>query len=343
MKRCPQCNRLEPDDSLAFCRADGTALISDSGSVSAEAGTVKFGSAAVSGDIETSVLPQHATDAGISRPTAPTTVLPTQPPAPTHELGKPKQRRFVLVLIALVIVGVAIAGYFYFSRIHKTAIESMAVMPFVNESGNADLEYLSDGMTETLISSLSQLPNLNVKPRSSVFRYKGKETNSQTIGKELNVQAILNGRVVQRGQDLSLFVELIDVALDKVVWSQQYNRKQADLVTLQSEIARDVSSKLKSKLSGADVAKVEKNYTANAEAYQLYLKGRFYWNKRTGESLKQSVEFYNQAIEKDPNYALAYSGLAESYGLFSSYSVDSPQESMPKAKALSYCSGAPVF
>ncbi len=230
---------------------------------------------------------------------------------------------------------VVVSGYFGYRSFtpNSQQIESIAVMPFVNESGNADVEYLSDGMTETLISSLSQLPNLNVKPRSSVFRYKGKETNPQTIGKELNVQAILNGRVVQRGQELSLFVELIDVALDKVVWSQQYNRKQADLVTLQSEIARDVSNKLKSKLSGADVAKVEKAYTANPEAYQLYLKGRFQWNRRTPESLKQAVEFYNQAIQKDPNYALAYAGLADSYVLFPNYSVALPQESMPRAKA----------
>jgi TolB-like protein/Tfp pilus assembly protein PilF len=206
-------------------------------------------------------------------------------------------------------------------------------MPFVNESGNADLEYLSDGMTETLISSLSQLPNLGVKPRSSVFRYKGKETNPQTIGKELNVQAILNGRVVQRGQELSLFVELSDISADKVVWSHRYDRQQSDLVTLQSDIARDVSSKLKSKLSGAEVAKVEKIFTANPDAYQLYLKGRYYWNKRTAESLQQAVEFFNQAVDKDPNYALAYSGLAESYVLFPNYSVAMPRDCMPKAKA----------
>src|SRR6185295_15801238 len=173
----------------------------------------------------------------------------------------------------------------------------------------------------------------NVKPRSSVFRYKGKETSTQAIGKELNVQAILNGRVVQRGQDLSLFVELIDVALDKVVWSQQYNRKQTDLVTLQTDVARDVSNRLKPKMSGADEAKVMKTYTANPEAYQLYLKGKFYWNKRTGESLKQAVELYRQAIEKDPNYALAYSGLAETYVLFSSYDVAAADDSMPQAKA----------
>jgi len=177
------------------------------------------------------------------------------------------------------------------------------------------------------------LPNLNVKARSSVFRYKGKETNPQTIGKELSVQALLNGRVVQRGDQLTLSLELIDAQTENVIWSEQYNRRQSDLVTLQSEIARDVSSKLKSKLSGADVAKVEKNYTANPEAYQLYLKGKFYWNKRTGQSLKQAADFYQQAIEKDPNYALAYSGLAETYVLFSSYDVAPADDSMPQAKA----------
>ncbi|MDX6306495.1 MAG: eukaryotic-like serine/threonine-protein kinase, partial [Blastocatellia bacterium] len=333
MKRCPQCNRIETDDALVYCRADGTALISDSGLVNAEAGTAKFTSAPVSSEIETGVLPHTSRAPGISRPTPPTTVLPsTQTPGTTQELSKPRRRGFLIAPLALVVVVIAVAGYFYFYRNHNTSIESIAVMPFVNESGNADVEYLSDGMTETLISSLSQLPNLNVKPRSSVFRYKGKETNPQTIGKELNVQAILNGRVVQRGQELSLFVELIDVVLDKVVWSQQYNRRQSDLITLQSEIARDVSSKLKSKLSGADAAKVEKTYTTNPEAYQLYLKGKFYWNERTGESLKQAAELYRQAAEKDPNYALAYSGLAETYVLFSSYDVAPANDSMPQAK-----------
>ncbi|MFN2511469.1 MAG: tetratricopeptide repeat protein [Pyrinomonadaceae bacterium] len=336
MKRCPTCNLVETDDSLRFCRADGTTLISYSGPIGAtEAGTVRFDSGPISREIETSILPHASTTPEISRSTGPTTALPApQPQNTTRELVKPKRRGVgVAVAIGLVVTVLVVVGYFYLSQNRGTAIESIAVMPFLNESGNADVEYLSDGMTETLISSLSQLPNLNVKPRSSVFRYKGKETNPQTIGKELNVQAILNGRVVQRGQDLSLFVELIDVALERVVWSQQYNRKQSELVTLQNEIARDVSSKLKSQLSGADVAKVEKNYTANAEAYQLYLKGKFYWNKRTGESLKQAAEFYRQAIEKDPNYGLAYSGLAETYVLFSSYDVAPATDSMPQAKA----------
>jgi len=309
-------------------------LISDSGSFSGDVNTAKFGSGPMSSEIETSLLPHTSTTPEITRSTGPTAALPaTQNQWTTRDLTKPKRHGFVFATIAATIIILALVGYIYYSRNHKSAIQSIAVMPFVNESGNADVEYLSDGMTETLIGSLSQLPNLNVKARSSVFRYKGKETNPQTIGKELNVQAILNGRVSQRGDQLTLSLELIDAQTENVIWSEQYNRRQSDLVTLQSEIARDVSSKLKSKLSGSDVAKVEKNYTANAEAYQLYLKGKFYWNKRTGESLKQAAEFYRQAIEKDPNYALAYSGLAETYVLFSSYDVAPATDSMPQAKA----------
>jgi TolB-like protein/tetratricopeptide (TPR) repeat protein len=334
MKRCPQCNRIETDDALVFCRVDGTQLISDSSSISGDAGTVRFDSGPVSSEIETSILPHTSATPESNRSTGPTTALPPpQTQNTTRELTKPKPRGVVLALIGLLVIVSAIAGYFYFSRKHDTTIQSIAVMPFVNESGNADVEYLSDGMTETLISSLAQLPNLSVKARSSVFRYKGKETNPQTIGKELNVQAILNGRVSQRGDQLTLSLELVDAATENILWSQQYVRKPTDLVTLQGDIARDVSSKLKSKLSGAEVASVAKIYTSNPEAYQLYLKGKFYWNKRTGESLKQTIEFYSQALEKDPNYALAYSGLAETYVLFSSYDVAPANDSMPQAKA----------
>jgi TolB-like protein/Tfp pilus assembly protein PilF len=334
VKRCPQCNRLEADDTLAFCRTDGVALVNDSGSFGADTETAKLVSGPMSSEIETSLLPHTSTTPQINRSTGPTTPLPAaQIQGTTRELTKPRRRGFIFATIGIALVVIFIAGYFYLSRSRTRAIASIAVMPFVNESGNADVEYLSDGMTETLISSLSQLPNLNVKARSSVFRYKGKETTPQTIGKELNVQAILNGRVSQRGEQLTLSLELIDVQTENVIWGEQYNRRQSDLVTLQSEIARDVSTKLKSKLSGADVAKVEKSYTANPEAYQLYLKGKFYWNKRTGESLKQAAEFYRQAIEKDPNYALAYSGLAETYVLFSSYDVARADDSMPQAKA----------
>ncbi len=336
MKRCPTCNRVETDDVLVFCRADGTALVSDSSSLNSERGTASFGLGPVATEVETSIL-AHKIGPGMGRSTGPTTALPAPSAGPASAPAKLKRRRAAITVVLFVTAAVlavsAVVVNSYFSRKSHAAIQSIAVMPFVNESGNADVEYLSDGMTETLIGSLSQLPNLNVKARSSVFRYKGKVTDVQTIGQELNVQAILNGRVVQHGDQLTLSLELVDAQTENVIWSQQYNRKQSDLVSLQSEIARDVASKLKSKLSGAEVAKVEKNYTANAEAYQLYLKGKFYWNKRTGESLKQAAELYRQAIEKDPNYALAYSGLAETYVLFSSYDVAPANDSMPQAKA----------
>ena len=334
MKRCPQCNRVETDDALVFCRADGTALVSDSGAVSADSGTVKFGSAPVVNEIETSILP-HRTDADLSRPTAPTTVLPAQStPGTTRELSRPKRRWAILAGGAVIVIAIVTTAYFYLTRKSSAAISSIAVMPFVNESSNADVEYLSDGMTETLISSLSQLPNLNVKARSSVFRYKGKATDAKTIGKELNVQAVLNGRVMQRGDQLTLSLELVNAETENVIWSEQYNRKQSDLVALQSEIARDVSSKLKSKLSGADVAKVGKGHTANPEAYRLYLQGRFYWNKRTGPDLKKSIEYFDQAIALDPAYAQAYSGLGDVYTVIVSYTADlRPDETFPKARA----------
>jgi TolB-like protein/Tfp pilus assembly protein PilF len=247
---------------------------------------------------------------------------------------KAKSHKFATAIVGIIFLGVisSIAYFGFLAKSNVKQIESIAVMPFVNESGNADVEYLSDGMTETLINSLSQLPNLNVKARSSVFRYKGKEIDPKKIASELNVQAILTGQVVQRGEQLRLSLELIDAQTENVIWSEQYNRRQADLVSLQSEIARDVSSKLKTKLSGTDEQKVTKNYTTNPEAYQLYLKGRFQWNKRTGESLKQAVEFYKQAVEKDPNFAQAYSGLAETYALFPVFSVALPEDSMPQAK-----------
>ncbi len=324
MKHCPKCSRVEPDDSLVFCRVDGSPL------------------AEASGEVKTSLLPHAVTDPGRVRSTGPTTVLPASPAqSSTREL---KDAEFARQHVAstrnsiiagaigiLLVTALGVGSYLKYDRSDKQ-ISSIAVMPFVNESGNSAVEYLSDGMTETLISNLSQLPNLNVKPRSSVFRYKGKETDPRTVAKELNVQAILNGRVVQRGLDISLFVELIDISLDKVVWSETYNRKQSDLVTLQTDIAREVSGKLKTKLSGAEEAKVTKTYTTNPEAYQLYLKGNFYRTKYTEEGFKKGLEYYQKAIAIDPNYALAYHGIAAAYDFANGWYLP-PHESEPKAKA----------
>jgi TolB-like protein/tetratricopeptide (TPR) repeat protein len=335
MKRCPQCNRIETDEALKFCRVDGTTLISDSSSISGEAGTAQLGIPADTSEVHTSILP-HKTDADMSRATGPTTVLATQPSPTTGPITKPKSKKpiVIAVIISVVVVAVtAMAIGLYLSRKSSRAIDSIAVMPFVNESGNQDVEYLADGITETLIKSLSNLPNLNVKPRSSVFRYKGKDTNLQTIGKELNVQAILNGTVAQRGDELTLSLELVDVQKDSVIWTEQYKRKTSDLVSLQSEIARDISTKLKSKLSGAEETQVTKTATADPEAYQAYLKGRYYWNRRTAENLKKAIEQFKIATDRDPNYALAFVGLADCYVVLNEYAGVPTRETVPRARS----------
>ncbi|MDH3528896.1 MAG: protein kinase [Acidobacteriota bacterium] len=236
-------------------------------------------------------------------------ISPESTTNPKSKTQKPKSKWWLFGLLGLIFLTVGFLSYNYFIS-GSNQIDSIAVMPFVNESGNEDVEYLSDGMTETLISSLSNLPNLNVKARSSVFRYKGKNTDAKTIGTELNVQAILNGRIVQRGDQLTLNLELVDAKTENVIWSDKYDRKTSDLVTLQSEIAKDVSTKLKTKLSGAEVDKVSNVYTTNSEAYQLYLKGNYYTTKLTKEGFRKGNEFFEQAILLDPNYALAYNGIA---------------------------------
>src|SRR5678816_2552991 len=243
MKRCPQCNRLETDDALAFCRVDGSPLNVESHVTNDELGTISLDSIPVSDEAKTTILTPPNTNESFNAPTAATTVLSSPLSAPLIEPRRKSRLPWILPAVAILItVVLAACVYFLFVRKAQAPIQSIAVMPFVNESGNPDIEYLSDGMTDTLISSLSQLPSLTVKARSSVFRYKGKETNPQTLGKELNVQAILTGRVVQRGDQLTLGLELVDKKTENVIWSDNYIRKQEDLVTLQSEIARDVSS-----------------------------------------------------------------------------------------------------
>ncbi len=332
MKRCPQCNRVETDETLKFCRVDGATLVSESSSLGDEVGTAQL--VADASEVHTSILP-HPTGANINRATAPTTVLPAPPtPSTTSELSKPKRSKAIVVAATMIALAAAIAivigGYSYLSRNRSGAIQSIAVMPFVNESGNADLEYLSDGMTETLINSLSQVPNLSVKARSSVFRYKGKDLDPKRIAAELNVQAILTGRVVQRGDQLTLNLELINAQTEDALWGNKYERKTSDLVSLQSEIARDVSTKLRTRLSGSEEAKVTKTYTANAEAYNLYLKGRFYGRQFTLDGFRKAVDLLQRAVDLDPNYALAYSGLSDAYFYASTVHLP-PKEALPKS------------
>ena len=334
MKRCPQCNRVETDEALKFCRIDGATLVNDSSGLGE--GTAQLVSAKDSTEVHTSILP-HRTDANINRGTAPTTVLPPdQPASATGQLVKPKRRGalvVVLLLASVIVAALIIGGYFFSTRNRTATIESIAVLPFENRSGSADADYLSDGLAESLIYRLSQLPNLKVSPSSSVLRYKGKEVDAQKIGSELGVSAVMSGRMVQRGDNLTISVELVDARTNKLIWGEQYERKMSDLLATQREIATAITEKLQLKLSGDEAKGVTKKYTDNNEAYQLYLKGRFYWNKRTADGLTQAANFYKQAIERDPGYALAYSGLAETYVLFPNYSVAAPKDSMPLSKA----------
>ena len=251
----------------------------------------------------------------------------------TQEVKKHKLGVMVGSLLVVALLGVGL-WFFYFrvSAANKT-ISSIAVLPFQNKSSDADTDYLSDGLAESLIYRLSQLPNLKVSPTSAVMRYKGKELDAQQIAKELGVQAVMSGRMIQRGENLSISVELVDAANNKIIWGEQHERKMSDLLTTQREIATTITEKLQLKLSGENAKGITKKYTESNEAYQLYLKGRYLWNQRTGESLKRATEFYNQAIEKDPGFALAYAALAETYVLFANYEVSSPADSMPQSKA----------
>jgi len=241
-----------------------------------------------------------------------------------HKLGA----AFIAVLL-LALIG---SGYWYWSMRGAAGnqIDSIAVLPFVNESGNPDVEYLSDGMTESLINSLSNLPNLSVKARNSVFRYKGSSIDEKRISQELSVDALLLGRVLQRGDNVTLYLSLVDAQTGASLWGEQYDRKMQDIAVLQKDIASDVSRKLRARLSNAEAKHLTRNYTDNSEAYQLYLKGRFFWNKRTPDSIRKAIEYFEQAIQKDPGFALAYTGLADSYVVPANRFE--PRVAMPKAK-----------
>ena len=317
MKRCPECRRDYYDDSLIYCLDDGARLLE--GPAPDGPPTAVMPSAQSSSEAATRTFDNRNT---------------------THEGLAPglirRKRATLLAVSVSVIVLIALIGwaaYSYFGGKSARQIGSIAVMPFVNAGGNPDIEYLSDGLTESLINSLSKIPALSVKARSSVFSYKGREVTPQQVAKDLSVEAVLNGRVVQRGDQIVLNVELVDAVTGNQIWGDQYTRRMTDLVALQSEIAGDVSGNLRAKLTGEERTKIARSHTANTDAYQLYLRGRHHWNKRRGEDVRKSIEFFQQAIDKDPTYALAYASLAEAFILVPNYRIGSPQEYYPKARA----------
>jgi serine/threonine protein kinase/Flp pilus assembly protein TadD len=220
----------------------------------------------------------------------------------------------------------------------SNAIDSIAVLPFANNANDPDTEYLCEGIAENIMNSLAQLARLRVTPRSTVFRYKSSDLDPQTIGRELGVRAVLTGRVSQRGDNLLVGTELLDVAAGSQLWGERFYRKISDLFALEEEIAQKISESLRIKLAGdrtseADISRPAKRFTENAEAYQLNLRARHHWTRRTPEHIRKSAELFQQAIEKDPSYALAYTGLADCYSILAVYSIAPQKESFARAKA----------
>jgi serine/threonine protein kinase len=242
------------------------------------------------------------------------------------------RKLWVIVAACIATIGVAAVGTWFLQSGKAPQIDSIAVLPFINVSGDANSDYLSDGITESLIGNLTHVPNLKVKSRNSVFRYKGKDVDAQKTGNELGVSALVSGRVVLRSDSIEVSAELTDVRDSTAVWGQHYSGKSTDIISLQQQIAGDIAEKLRSKLSSSEKQQVTKQGTQNPEAYELYLKGRYYWNKRTASDMDTAISYFNQAIAIDPAYALAYSGLADAYIALPSYG-GTPNEDYAKSNA----------
>jgi TolB-like protein/DNA-binding winged helix-turn-helix (wHTH) protein/Tfp pilus assembly protein PilF len=238
--------------------------------------------------------------------------------------------RMAGLVVAAAACGLVVLSLVLFYRHADT--DSIAVLPFTNGSGDANTDYLSDGITESLIGNLAHVPQLKVKSRSSVFRYKGKDVDAQKVGHDLGVSALVSGRVTSRGDSIEVSAELIDVRDNTEIWEHHYSGKDTDIISLQTEIAGDIAGKLRSKLSSSEKQQVTRLGTHNPEAYELYLKGRYAWNNRTYSELEKAISYFNQAIAKDPGYALAYSGLADVYSVLPNY-WGAPSESFPKSNA----------
>jgi TolB-like protein/Flp pilus assembly protein TadD len=322
MKRCPKCNRVEADEHLKYCRLDGTPLVEDS---------------AVGESSPTRILPSSETGEARVASTEPerqavaTTDLKQAQPLPKSFANRLNQHKAIAIVFVVAVI-VAIVGAFYFYRARNAKpVDSIAVLPFVNQSSDPNAEYLSDGITENIINSLSQLPNLGVIARNSAFRYKGKDIDAPTVGHELNVRSVLTGRVLQRGDSLSVSVELVDATNNHQLWGQQYNRKLADVFAVQEEIAREISDKLRLRLTGAERQQLAKRPTENLRAFQYYMQGRAYNQRSTREDQLTAIRYCEKAIEEDRNYALAYALLSDAYLVLGSRGHVAPVEGARKA------------
>ena len=319
-KEAPSAARLNADLPPELERIIRKALEKDSGTRYQHASEVRADLKRVKRETESgrsAVAPAVAQDAG--------------PAAPGLRGRAPV---FIAAVILLVLLG---CGAFFFLHRAPARIDSVAVLPFVNVTADPNSEYLSDGLTDNLIDSLSQLPDVSVRPRSSVNRFKGKDPDPQSVARDLNVAALVSGRVTLRGDTLVVNVSLTDVRNNRNLWGQEYDRKLSDLLAVQRDIATEISARLSEKLSVRDgkqpASPVALGGTADPEAYQLYLRGRYYWDKRTPEALAKAFDAFHQAIAKDPNFALAYVGLADYWQVVPDYAPVPESEALPKGKA----------
>lgn len=317
MKQCPQCYRTYTDETLNFCLDDGEEL--------------RYGPA--SDEVNTALFPS------ISRSEKGGTPRLNYQDSSAHSTRKVfspsiSTRRLVIVGLSLVL-GASVVGsviyYFFSGRESTNLIDSIAVLPFQNVGGNSDAEYLSDGIAESLINNLTDLRQIKVTARSTAFRYKGKELDPQALGRELNVRAVLTGSVRQVGDRLNVQVDLIDTSNGAQIWGNEYERGLSDVIAVKQSIAREVMERLKLRLTGEQEKQISKRETRSPEAYQLYLRGRYLWGKRTPESIEKAIDYFDQAIEIDSTFALAYVGLADAYVVPANRIP--PKEAMPKARA----------
>ena len=322
MKRCPKCSRIYADETLNFCLEDGEWLRGDP--ETAEPMTAILHETDAMGDAPTRAQ-IHLTDRSGD--------LPGGNPKSFQDSSN-SNKKLAIAALVLMFVGLAgFLGYRNYSSGDWGRIGSIAVLPFENRSGSPDTDYLSDGLADSLIYRLTQLPDLKVSPTSSVMRYKGASTDVAQIANDLNVDAVMSGRLVQRGDDLNISVQLTDARSQKLIWAEQYDRKMSDLLATQREIAATIADKLQLKLAGDQKKGITKKYTTSNEAYRSYLEGRFYWNKRTAENLDKAIAQFQQAADADPSFALAYVGLADCYLVLEQYAGRPSSGTLPKARA----------
>jgi TolB-like protein/Flp pilus assembly protein TadD len=327
MKRCPECRRDYYDDTLLYCLDDGNALLE---------GPAKMGADEPATAIlhETAPPGEAATRAQIH------TTAAAEPPGlggaterRSHSANRTAKPMIALAAVVVVLIG-GFFGYRYFnSGAGSGSIDSIAVLPFQNVSGDANLEYLSDGIAESLINSLTQLQQLKVIARNTAFRYKGKDVDAEQIGRDLSVRAVLTGRVRQAGDKLNIQVDLVDAVTGAQLWGEEYERPVTDALSIKQAIAREVTEKLRIRISGEQEQQLVKRETSNADAYQSYLRGRYYWNRRSVDGIRKAITEFQQAVDSDPSYALGHVGLADCYLLMEEYAGTPATDTLPKAQA----------